>query len=108
MTVLTETKSEMLKFAADGTFQCVECRNNIKVQVNSEEGLVDADLAKVKTELSEHPEKLMFGTCPVCGMEYQFMLVDKQAAEGEEQPAAQPEGKQSEKELVVKPSDEEK
>ena len=105
MTALTndieDTKQpDTLKFAADATFQCVECRNKVKMQVNSEEGLVDADLAKVKTELSEHPEKLMFGTCPVCGMEYQFMLVDSDAPVEE--------GEQPEKELVVKPSDEEK
>jgi transcription elongation factor Elf1 len=92
----------LIAFDADGKFTCVECKNTAKIQTNSEDGLIDADLAKITADLIANPEKITFGVCAVCGMEYQFMLktteVEKTAENANGQITT----------LVVKPSDEEK
>ena len=69
-------------------FTCVECENSVKALSGSEEGMVEIDLGDVKKTLSEFPSKTIYGICPVCGMEYLFVLENDQ--------------------LFLEPSDEEK
>ena len=60
----------------DGSITCPECGNVIKILVSSIEGLVEINVEKVKEDLRNFPTKVIYGVCPVCGMEYVFHLVD--------------------------------
>ncbi len=55
-------------------FVCGECQNEVEPQISSSEGIVKADLDKIKSDLEKYPTKVNFGVCPVCGMEYTFVL----------------------------------
>lgn len=59
----------------EGKFTCVECENVVSPLVSSPEGLVEADLDNIKMDLTQFPTKIIYGVCPVCGMEYVFHLV---------------------------------
>lgn len=59
-----------------GTCICSECKNKFKPLTNTQEGLVEADLETITTDLANFPTKVIYGICPVCGMEYIFKLVD--------------------------------
>lgn len=56
----------------DGKFICSECENESAPETNTFEGVVTADLAQIQAELDEFPTKIIYGICPVCGMEYVF------------------------------------
>lgn len=58
----------------DGEFICSECGNKIAPETNTENGTVTADLNKVKEDLTQYPTKIIYGICPVCGMEFTFKL----------------------------------
>lgn len=56
----------------DGQFTCNECENTSAPETNSIEGVVTADLDQIKSDLEQYPTKVVYGICPVCGMEYVF------------------------------------
>ncbi|SRR5260221_1240963 len=56
----------------EGKFLCSECENEVEPETNTEDGTVKADLAKIKEELKQYPDKVIYGICPVCGMEFVF------------------------------------
>lgn len=56
----------------DGKFICSECENESAPETNTEEGTVPADTEKIKEDLKQSPTKVIYGICPVCGMEYVF------------------------------------
>lgn len=60
----------------DGEFICSECSNKIAPETNTEEGTVTADLEKVKADLTQYPSKVIYGICPICGMEFTFKLAE--------------------------------
>jgi len=60
----------------DGEFICSECNNKVAPETNTEEGTVTADLAKVKADLEQYPTKVIYGICPICGMEFTFKLAE--------------------------------
>ncbi len=60
----------------DGKFICGECENASAPETNTEEGTVVADLEQIKKDLTQFPTKIIYGVCPVCGMEYTFRLAD--------------------------------
>lgn len=91
-------EADYIEINEAGEFTCVECENEVKPQVNGEEGAIDADLVSVKKDLASNKTKLVVSFCPICGMEYKFELVDEPKAAGE--PA--------DTRLVLVPSDEEK
>lgn len=59
-----------------GFFICPECENRVEPETNTEEGIVKANLEQIKKDLAQFPTKIIYGICPVCGMEYVFKLVD--------------------------------
>ena len=56
----------------DGKFLCNECENESVPETNTVDGTVNADTEKIKQELIERPTKIIYGSCPICGMEYLF------------------------------------
>lgn len=56
----------------EGKFTCAECENSVAPETNSIEGVVVADLEEIKADLAQYPTKVVYGSCPVCGMEYIF------------------------------------
>lgn len=64
-----------IKIKSDGKFICSECENEVEPLTNTVDGLIKADLEKIKSELEEFSTKVIYGVCPVCGMEYIFRLV---------------------------------
>lgn len=58
------------------TFICSECENTVKPQVSSESGLADANILEITEQLRQFPNKVIYGVCPVCGMEYIFRMFD--------------------------------
>jgi len=63
---------------ADGKFICSECENESEPETNTEEGTVTANLDQIKADLKEFPTKVVYGICPICGMEFVFKLVDEE------------------------------
>lgn len=61
----------------DGKFVCSECENQSAPETVTEDGTVTADLDKISEELSEFPNKVIYGICPICGMEFVFRKVDE-------------------------------
>ncbi len=60
----------------DGKFVCSECENESEPETNTVEGTVTADLTQIKEDLSQFPSKIIYGICPICGMEFVFRLKD--------------------------------
>lgn len=56
----------------NGEFTCSECENTSKPETNTVDGTVEADTVKILNDLTETPTKIVYGSCPVCGMEYVF------------------------------------
>lgn len=59
----------------NGQFTCSECENGGVPLVSTAEGMVEANLEDIKNDLKNFPTKIIYGVCPVCGMEYIFRLV---------------------------------
>lgn len=60
----------------DGKFICSECANEVSPETVTEDGTVEANLEKIMAELDEFPNKIVYGICPICGMEFVFKSVD--------------------------------
>jgi hypothetical protein len=60
----------------DGKFICAECENESAPETNTFEGVVIADLKQIQLDLEEYSTKVIYGICPVCGMEYIFRTKD--------------------------------
>jgi len=58
----------------NGKFTCSECENEVEPETNTIEGVVKADLDQIKADLKLYPTKVVYGICPVCGMEFVFRL----------------------------------
>lgn len=58
-------------------FTCSECENDSTPLVSTADGMQDADIAKIIEDLKNFPTKVIYGICPVCGMEYIFRLVQE-------------------------------
>lgn len=56
----------------NGEFTCSECENTSVPETNTVDGTVPADTAKIQQDLLDSPTKIVYGSCPVCGMEYVF------------------------------------
>lgn len=56
----------------NGVFTCQECENDVKPLTSSLDGMIEANLEEVRQQLVAAPTKIMYGICPVCGMEYVF------------------------------------
>lgn len=67
--------SSLLKIV-DGKFTCSECENEVEPETNTIEGVVKADLEQIKSDLEQFPTKVVYGICPVCGMEFVFRYKD--------------------------------
>lgn len=65
--------SEWIKIE-DGLFVCSECENESAPETNTIEGTVTANINEIKADLEQYPTKVVYATCPVCGMEYVFKL----------------------------------
>ncbi len=61
-----------IEISDDGEFICSECGNKSAPETNTENGTVTADLQSVKKDLEQYPTKIIYGICPVCGMEFTF------------------------------------
>ena len=72
-TSATQVKDNWIE-VVNGEFTCSECENAVKPQTNTADGIVDADVDQIIDDLTEFPTKIIYGICPVCGMEYQFKL----------------------------------
>jgi hypothetical protein len=70
-TVMTEVPTSWIKIT-DGKFICSECENEVEPETNTIEGVVKADLDQIKMDLGKYPTKVIYGACPVCGMEFVF------------------------------------
>lgn len=75
ITSKNDIPSEWLEIK-DGKFICSECENDVEPQTMTTEGIVDANLDEIKSDLEEFSTKVMYAICPVCGMEYVFRLVE--------------------------------
>jgi hypothetical protein len=60
----------------NGKFVCSECENEVIPETNTIEGIIPADLDQIKIDLEKFETKVVYGICPVCGMEYTFKLID--------------------------------
>ena len=67
----TKVKSNWIP-VNEGKFVCSECENESVPETNTEEGTVSADTEKIKEDLKQFPTKVVYGICPVCGMEFVF------------------------------------
>jgi len=61
-----------IEISDDGEFICSECGNKSAPETNTENGTVTADQQAVKKDLEQYPTKIIYGICPVCGMEFTF------------------------------------
>jgi len=61
-----------IEISEDGEFICSECGNKSEPETNTENGTVTANLQTVKSDLAQYPTKIIYGICPVCGMEFTF------------------------------------
>ncbi len=66
-----EVPSDWIK-VTNGKFVCGECENESEPETNTVDGTVKADTEKIKSDLKAFPSKIIYGSCPVCGMEYTF------------------------------------
>lgn len=72
-TALSSAKpANWIEISNDGEFICSECGNKSAPETNTENGTVTADLQSVKKDLEQYPTKIIYGICPVCGMEFTF------------------------------------
>lgn len=69
-------KEDWIKVSKDGKITCGECENEVELLTNDVEGLVKADTKKIAETLKKFPSKVIYGICPVCGMEYIFRLAE--------------------------------
>jgi|SRR6185369_1731429 len=69
----SEVPSTWIKLV-NGKFTCSECENEVEPETNTIEGVVKADLEQIKADLVQFPTKVIYGICPVCGMEFVFRL----------------------------------
>jgi hypothetical protein len=76
MDATTTIQEDWIKVLDDHQCVCGECENESKFLTNSTEGLIEADVDQIMKDLEEAPTKVIYGVCPVCGMEYQYRLVD--------------------------------
>lgn len=74
--VADSTPANWIPISSDGEFICSECGNKSAPETNTENGTVTADLEKVKADLTQYPNKIIYGICPVCGMEFTFKHKD--------------------------------
>lgn len=72
----TEVPANWIVISDDGEFICSECGNKSAPETNTENGTVTADLVKVKQDLIQYPTKIVYGICPICGMEFTFKNKD--------------------------------
>lgn len=72
----SEVPANWIAISVDGEFICSECGNKSAPETNTENGTVTADLVKVKQDLVQYPTKIIYGICPVCGMEFTFKQKD--------------------------------
>lgn len=72
---MDEDRSNWVKIE-NGKFICPECENEVEPETNTVDGIVKADLNEVTKDLTDQPTKIIYAICPVCGMEYEFKLVD--------------------------------
>lgn len=72
----TTVAANWISISDDGEFICSECGNKSAPETNTENGTVTADLSKVKADLEQYPTKVIYGICPVCGMEFTFKHAD--------------------------------
>lgn len=68
---LNSKKAKWIKMNGN-VFVCAECENEGVPSTNTVNGIEEADIEQVKTELKEFPNKTIYGICNVCGMEYTF------------------------------------
>ena len=61
-----------IQISDDGEFICSECSNKSAPETNTENGTVTADLKKITKDLGQYSTKIIYGICPVCGMEFTF------------------------------------
>lgn len=73
---LSAVPANWIAVSDDGEFICSECGNKAAPETNTENGTVTADLAKVTSDLTQFPTKIIYGICPVCGMEFTFKLLE--------------------------------
>lgn len=73
--IIYSMKDNWIKIV-DGQFTCRECEKTSVPETNTIEGIIEANLDDIKTELIEFPTKVIYGICPVCGMEYVFRLYE--------------------------------
>lgn len=73
----TQVNQDWIKII-EGKCSCNECENEFKPLTNTAEGLVEADIESIQSDLEEFPTKVIYGVCPVCGMEYIFRLVENE------------------------------
>jgi hypothetical protein len=66
------TPANWIKISEDGEFICSECNNKSAPETNTENGTVTAELSKIKSDLEQFPTKVIYGICPICGMEFTF------------------------------------
>lgn len=72
-TALSSAKpANWIEISNDGEFICSECGNKSAPETNTENGTITADLQSVKKDLEQYPTKIIYGICPVCGMEFTF------------------------------------
>lgn len=71
-------RATWIKLSDDGEFQCGECENEVKPLTNTAEGMVEANVQAIRDDLDAQPSKIIYGVCPVCGMEYVFKSEDGQ------------------------------
>lgn len=68
----TAIPANWIPITDDGEFICSECGNKSAPETNTENGTVNADLQQVDQDLTQYPTKIIYGICPVCGMEFTF------------------------------------
>lgn len=73
-TVVSDSVQDNWIELTDAQFTCGECENTSNPETNTAEGTVKADLDSVLEDLKQFPSKEIYGTCPVCGMEYLFKV----------------------------------
>lgn len=65
-----------IELSDSGTFVCSECENESVPQRNTIDGQVDANIEEISKELADYPTSIIYGICPVCGMEYEFKSIE--------------------------------
>ena len=72
-----DNTEKLIRIESD-QFSCQECENTSRPETNTIEGIIPADLELIKSDLTQFPSKVIYGICPVCGMEYVFRLRDEE------------------------------